>query len=96
MAPVSPVLNTLVQVEEDQHTHVALLEISYLLTLNTSEKYRLVIHTSDGQQYASDYVPFKITPPIDSLGFSQDSANVAILVSTHDPSNGTRYLPVGL
>ena len=62
-----------------------------LLSLDSSRKYRLVIQTADGKQYASDFIPFKITPLIDSIGFKEDSANVALVVSTHDPINNTRY-----
>jgi len=62
-----------------------------LLSMDSSQVYRLVIRTADGKHYASDFVPFKITPDIDSLGFKEDSANVALIVSTHDPSNNTRY-----
>ena len=89
-------LNATVQVEQETGGTIPLLELGNgrygnLLSPDSGQLYRVVIRTTDGGQYVSDYVPFKTTPPIDSLGFSQDSANVAILVSTHDPSNNTRY-----
>jgi Domain of unknown function (DUF4249) len=94
--PAPPELNATVQVEQESGGTFPLIELGNgrygnLLFPDSAGLYRLVIRTTDGSQYASDYIPFKITPPIDSVGFSQDSANVAILVSTHDPSNNTRY-----
>jgi hypothetical protein len=62
-----------------------------LLSMDSTQKYRLDIRTSEGVNYLSDFIPFKMTPEIDSLGWTQDSANVSILVNTHDPSNNTRY-----
>lgn len=62
------------------------------LNINTGNNYRLHIVTSDGKEYASDYVPVKTTPPIDSVSWKPDASNgVAIYVTTHDPAGNTRY-----
>ena len=61
------------------------------LSLNTNENYRLRIVTSNGEQYLSDFVPFKPTPPIDSVTWRQDSIGITVYANTHDPTNNTRY-----
>ncbi len=61
------------------------------LNLSTSQLYRLRIVTSNGQQYVSDYVPVKPTPAIDSITWIHPNDGVHIYVSTHDPTNNTRY-----
>ena len=62
------------------------------LNISTNKTYRLHIFTSDGKEYASDYVPVKITPPIDSVSWKLDNnTGVTIYVSTHDATNSTQY-----
>jgi hypothetical protein len=61
------------------------------LSLNNAETYQLKIITSNGKQYLSDPVPVKQTPPIDSIYWRQDSLGVSLSLSTHDPSNNTKY-----
>jgi hypothetical protein len=72
------------------------------LNLDISHKYRLNITTTDGQTYLSDYVPVKITPPIDSVYYKIEtttinyfnniqSSGLKIYADTHDPANNTRY-----
>ena len=63
---------------------------SHPLSLNTLSKYRLKITTSAGQEYASDFVELKQTPPIDSLSWNQQN-DVMIYLDTHDPLNNTKY-----
>lgn len=60
-------------------------------TLNPQLKYRLRIQTLEGETYLSDFVPFKITPPIDSISWTNGPDGVVIYASTHDPANATRY-----
>ena len=60
------------------------------LSLNPSDKYRLKITTSSGEDYVSDYVAVKQTPPIDSVTWQQNN-DVMIYLYTHDPSNDTKY-----
>jgi Domain of unknown function (DUF4249) len=61
------------------------------LPLNTNELYRLKIVTTNGNQYLSDSMPVKITPPIDSISGQLQGDGMHITVSTHDPRNNTRY-----
>ncbi|HKH60212.1 MAG TPA: DUF4249 domain-containing protein, partial [Flavitalea sp.] len=61
------------------------------LNLNASGRYRLKITTADGNQYLSDFVTAKQTPPIDSISWEQDIDGVDIFVNAHDPHNNTRY-----
>ncbi|HXB95850.1 MAG TPA: DUF4249 domain-containing protein [Puia sp.] len=60
------------------------------LTLDTTQQYRIIITTSDGRKYASDPVPCKPTPPIDSLFWRQPD-DFTVYVNTHDPTGKTRY-----
>jgi hypothetical protein len=59
--------------------------------LNTQAKYRLRIHTKEGEDYLSDFVPFRPSPAIDSLNWINGSSGVTIFANTHDPANATRY-----
>src|SRR5882762_4563406 len=59
-------LNASLMAEGDQNTLIPLTELGNgvygnLLSLKTSEKYRLSISTADGRKYQSDWVPFKQT-----------------------------------
>ena len=68
--------------------------IAATLALNASTQYRLRITTSEGEQYLSSYVPYKPTPPIDSVSWIfgyNNSGGMQIFVNTHDPANATRY-----
>lgn len=61
------------------------------LNLNYNETYQLKIITSNGNMYLSDSILVKQTPPIDSVSWTDDGALLHLFVSTHDPSNNTRY-----
>lgn len=61
------------------------------LNLSTSQSYRLHISTSDGKEYASDYVPVKNSPPIDTINYATSATDLKINANTHDASNNTRY-----
>jgi len=62
------------------------------LQLNALLEYRLNIQIASGEKYQSDFVPFRPTPPIDSLNWVQNGDNsIQIYVNTHDPANNTRY-----
>lgn len=61
------------------------------LTLSPAKRYRLHLTTLAGQEYASDYVPAKITPGIDDLSSRAESNGLNIRLSTHDPANATRF-----
>ena len=67
---------------------------NYLLTgvpLTGNGQYRLRIRTNDGQEYLSDYVPLKVTPPIDSVNWQAGGDGLQLYVNTHDPAGNTRY-----
>jgi hypothetical protein len=59
--------------------------------LMVGAEYRLRIQLPDGRKYASDYVLARETPEIDSVSWERDEKGVALFVTTHDPSNTTRY-----
>jgi Domain of unknown function (DUF4249) len=62
------------------------------LHINQGENYRLHIFTANGKEYASDYVPVKQTPPIDSVSWNFDeTGGIEVHVSTHDVTNNSRY-----
>jgi len=91
-------LKAIVSVENDQGLLYPLTEKGngvYTLgvtNFSTARQYRLDIKTTDGKVYQSDFVPMKVTPPIDSLYFNQTSdKTVLFYANTHDPTNSTRY-----
>lgn len=61
------------------------------LTLNPARNYRLSIRTSTGLEYASAYVPAKITPPIDAVTWQATDNGLTIYVNTHDDTRSTQY-----
>nr|WP_294948917.1 DUF4249 domain-containing protein [uncultured Mucilaginibacter sp.] len=61
------------------------------LNLNKTVKYRLKIHTAKGQDYLSDEMAVKITPPIDTLAYEIKPDGVDITSAAHDPLDTTRY-----
>jgi hypothetical protein len=61
------------------------------LNLNSAKKYHIKIHTTAGQDYLSDDVEVKITPPIDSLTYQVEADGLHVYSAAHDPANNTRY-----
>jgi hypothetical protein len=61
------------------------------LLLNQQVQYRLRIGRSNGEQYLSNFVQYKPTPPFDSVSWVNTNGTVQIYANTHDPSNNTRY-----
>ncbi|WP_460634352.1 DUF4249 domain-containing protein [Larkinella harenae] len=59
--------------------------------LQFGQKYRIHIRTADGRQYESDYVTIKQTPKIDSVTWQPQDLGVQFYVTTHDPTNNTKY-----
>jgi hypothetical protein len=94
---VVPELGAVVNAEDNQNGVYPIPEIgngAYAfpgLQLDITRKYRLRIKTTDGKEYLSDFVPVKITPPIDSVGYNILQDSLQIYVNAHDPSNNTRY-----
>lgn len=94
----NPVLGATVVVENDQNNNWPLSDMngkgsysSPSLGLSSVQKYRLKITTSDGKQYASDFMAVKPTPPIDSVGYVLQDGAVQLYVNAHDPANSTHY-----
>ncbi|GAB3526473.1 hypothetical protein GCM10027443_01600 [Pontibacter brevis] len=83
--------------EEDQGAQYPLQEItpatyvSSNLQLDFSKKYRLYIRLSGGEEYASDFVTIKQTPPIEALGWHVQDNELQIYVNSRDPQNNTHY-----
>src|ERR1700729_667440 len=61
------------------------------LLLNPQVQYRLRIGRSNGEQYLSSFVQYKVTPAFDSVSWINTGGSVQIYANTHDPSNNTRY-----
>ncbi|HEY2580603.1 MAG TPA: DUF4249 domain-containing protein [Mucilaginibacter sp.] len=93
----NPERDAMLTVESDQNTVYPLTETKagyYMasgLNLDTTRKYRLRIKTSNNQQYLSDYAQVKVTPPIDSIGFTVKNDGIQIYANAHDPANNTHY-----
>ncbi|MFC5411315.1 DUF4249 domain-containing protein [Larkinella bovis] len=89
--------NALVQVEAEQggsQNFVDKGDGTYTLTdggLQFGQNYRLRIKTANGRSYLSDYVTIKRTPKIDSLTWKPQREGVQFYVTTHDPTNSTKY-----
>lgn len=83
--------------EEEQGAQYPLQETaagtyaSSRLNLNLNLKYRLYIRLSAGQEYASDFVAIKRTPPIEQVGWEALNNSLQIYVNSRDPQNDTRY-----
>jgi hypothetical protein len=91
-------LKAIVSVESDQNALYPLTEKGkglYVLGVTTFDKnlkYRLNIKTSDGKIYQSNFVPMKVTPPIDSIYIKQTQPNeITFYADSHDDANDTRY-----
>jgi len=65
--------------------------ISDALTLDNNGQYKITIATAGNNQYQSDLVLVKQTPPIDSIVWRQDNKGINLYANTHDPLNNTRY-----
>ncbi|WBA41420.1 DUF4249 domain-containing protein [Hymenobacter canadensis] len=61
------------------------------LTLNIARKYRLHLTTTTNGEYASAYVPVKVTPPIDALTWRPTGNGLNVSVSAHDDTGSTQY-----
>ncbi|HEY5407529.1 MAG TPA: DUF4249 domain-containing protein [Ginsengibacter sp.] len=89
-------LNAIVVIEDQNNAAYPLTEAGngiYTVTtfLNPANQYRLHIHTSGNKEYVSDYVPYKQSPPIDSMGWGFKNDDVQVYIDTHDPQNTTRF-----
>jgi hypothetical protein len=94
------VTGAVLTVESDQNGSYSLTDkgngyyISTGLNLNTANKYRLRIKTSDGKVYLSDFETVLITPAIDSVGFNitaTPKTGIQVYANTHDATNQIHY-----
>jgi hypothetical protein len=60
------------------------------LNLPQGAQYRLSVSVNN-ENYASDYVPVNLSPPIDSVGYYVTSGGAQIYVNTHDPTGKTTF-----
>lgn len=91
-------LHARISIEDDQHNTYPIVEIgngvyksSMVLNLNPAYQYRLHFFTSDNKEYVSDFVPYKVSRPIDSIGWDIKNDGLQLYVNTQDPTNNTRY-----
>jgi hypothetical protein len=91
-------LNARVSIEDDHQNIFPLNEegngvysSTGILNFSTASQYRIHIITSNGSEYLSDLVPFKPSPPIDSIGWKIKDNGVQIFLNTSDPNNSTKY-----
>lgn len=60
-------------------------------SLNPSLQYRVKIKTSNQKEYASQFVQYKASPPIDQITYRMEADGARFLVSTHDNTARSRY-----
>lgn len=93
----SPEQNATVFVHEENGIAYALEEQDsgvytlHGLNVNISSRYQLTVLTSNEQEYASDFIELKQSPPIDSVTWEYKDDGVNVLINTHDPSGKTQY-----
>jgi hypothetical protein len=92
-----PETNANVMVEDNHSNTYQLKESSpgiYTMdpvSFDSSYKYRVHIFTKTGEEYESDFVPFKKSPPIDSIDWASKFGGVEIYANTHNAQNSSRY-----
>jgi len=93
-----PELKASVTIESNQNNKYILTETgsgNYKMgpvNLDINQTYSLLVKTSNGKTYQSDYVPMKQTPPIDSVYYKDiDTTALQFFVNAHDPQNNTHY-----
>lgn len=61
------------------------------LQLDENDQHRLRIELPDGASYASEWVPFKKSPPITDISFRIENGEIVYEVSSEDPSGNSRF-----
>lgn len=86
-----------VSIEDAQATVAILKEIvkgtyaTPVLNLDKTKQYRLRVKLSNGKTYLSDLTDTKVSPPIDSVGYTVKNNGIQLYVNTHDDTNNSRY-----
>ncbi len=95
---VNPEAGATVTVEDDQNNSYSLTEQGNGLYASAdldiaagAKQCRLRVKTNRGQTYLSDLVEIKVSPAIDTVGFTVQTNGVQIYLSTHDVTNKSRY-----
>ena len=89
--------NARLQIEQQNGANYPLTETapgvytSAGLTLDAGRQYRLRISTAAGSQYASDFVPVKLTPAIDAVDWKVQDSGTNFYLSTHDDTRSSQY-----
>ncbi len=92
-----PEVGATVSIETAQASVFTLKEItkgtyaSPVLNLDKTQQYRVRIKTVNGKIYLSDLADVKVTPPIDSVGYTFNNKGMLIYANTHDATNNSRY-----
>jgi hypothetical protein len=88
--------SAVVAIEEEEgavtflpHTANGLYESDNLI-INPAKKYKLSIKVAL-QEYQSEWIPLKQSPPIDEVGYVVEDDQLKINVSTRDITNNSRY-----
>lgn len=93
----NPEVGATVTIETAQAAVATLKEIAKgtyatpVLNLDKTKQYRLRVKLTNGKIYLSDLVDVKVTPPIDSVGYTVKSDGIQVYANTHDDSNNSRY-----
>jgi hypothetical protein len=61
------------------------------MPIDPLQRYQLYIRVQGGEEYISDYVTLKKTPPIDSVTWRPDGDGVSIMANTHDENGQSKY-----
>ncbi|MGC1241765.1 MAG: DUF4249 domain-containing protein [Chryseosolibacter sp.] len=86
-----------VRVEDDHGSVYALTEIEPgkysgdMGQVSTDRQYRLLVHTRDNREYASDFITIMESPPIDSISYAVEDGGIQFFVNTHDPSGKSKH-----
>ena len=86
-----------VSIETAQATVATLKEIARgtyatpVLNLDKTKQYRLRVKLANGKIYLSDLTDVKVTPPIDSIGYTVKNNGLQLYVNAHDDTNNSRY-----
>lgn len=93
----NPEIGATVTIETAQAAIATLTEkakgtyVTPVLNLDKTKQYRLRVKLRTGATYLSDLVDVKVTPPIDSVGYTVKSDGIQVYANTHDDSNNSRY-----